>query len=282
MKSIFAGLILILFGFNSVTFSQSSLPKCEGIDSSRWSKCFGTERVEDKIAPDAEREYVGLGIEVEMEAGVIKVISPIDDTPASRAGIKAGDYIVRIDGGQVQGKTLMEAVNLMRGSVGTPIEIVITRKGEKKAIELKIVRETIQTTFKRAKYVGEYKNGKFHGQGTYTGKFGDNYVGQFKDGEFSGQGTYAWVTKDKKGAKYVGRFQNDKYHGQGTYIFADGAKYIGQFKDGKFHGQGTYTGADGRRYVGEWNDDKFHGRGTFNYPDGRVEEGIWKYGRLVE
>ena len=78
MKSILAGLILILFGFNSVTFSQSSLPKCEGIDSSRWSKCFGTERVEDKIAPDSEKEYVGLGIEVEMEAGVIKVISPID------------------------------------------------------------------------------------------------------------------------------------------------------------------------------------------------------------
>ena len=190
MKSIFAGLILILFGFNSVTFSQSSLPKCEGIDSFRWSKCFGTERVEDKIAPDAEREYVGLGIEVEMEAGVIKVISPIDDTPASRAGIKAGDYIVRIDGDQIQGKTLMEAVNLMRGSVGTPIKIVITRKGEKKAIELKIVRETIQTTFKKAKYVGEYKNGKFHGQGTYTGADGRRYVGEWNDDKFHGRGTF--------------------------------------------------------------------------------------------
>jgi hypothetical protein len=278
MKSIFAGLILILFGFNSVTFSQNSLPKCEGNDSSKWSKCFGTERVEDKEAGISS--YVGLGIEVEMEAGVIKVISPIDDSPASRAGIKAGDHIVRIDGDQVQGKTLMEALILMRGSEGTPIEIVIARKGEKKTIELKIVREAIQTTFKRAKYAGEYENGKFHGQGTYTGRYGDNYVGQFKDGEFNGQGTYTWVTK--KGAKYVGRFKNDKYHGQGTYIFADGAKYVGRFKKGKFHGQGTYTGSDGRKYIGKWEKNKFHGRGTFNYPDGRVEKGIWKYGRLVE
>ena len=78
MKSIFAGLILILFGFNSVTFSQNSLPKCEGNDSSKWSKCLGTERVEDKEAGISS--YVGLGIEVEMEAGVIKVISPIDES----------------------------------------------------------------------------------------------------------------------------------------------------------------------------------------------------------
>ena len=78
-------------------------------------------------------EFGGLGIEVSMEAGVVKVISPIDDTPASRAGVKAGDYIVRINGQQVQGKSLMEAVNLMRGPVGTSIEITIRRKGLKKA-----------------------------------------------------------------------------------------------------------------------------------------------------
>tara|TARA_Y100000590_G_C15681122_1_gene999834 strand:- start:1201 stop:2046 length:846 start_codon:yes stop_codon:yes gene_type:complete len=79
-----------------------------------------------------------------MEAGVVKVISPIDDTPASRAGVKAGDYIVRIDGDQVQGKTLMEAVNLMRGPVGSPIEITVRRKGLKKAKIFKIVREIIE------------------------------------------------------------------------------------------------------------------------------------------
>jgi len=89
-------------------------------------------------------EFGGLGIEVSMEAGVVKVITPIDNTPASRAGVKAGDYIIRINGEQVQGKTLMEAVNLMRGPVGTSIEITIRRKGLKKAKIFEITREIIQ------------------------------------------------------------------------------------------------------------------------------------------
>ena len=93
---------------------------------------------------DTSGEFGGLGIEVSMEAGVVKVISPIDDTPASKAGVKAGDYIVKINGEQVQGKTLMEAVNLMRGPVGTSIEITIRRKGIKKAKVFKITREIIE------------------------------------------------------------------------------------------------------------------------------------------
>jgi carboxyl-terminal processing protease len=89
-------------------------------------------------------EFGGLGIEVTMESGVVKVISPIDDTPAARAGIKAGDYIVKINGNQVQGKTLMESVNLMRGPVGSSIEITVRRKGLKKAKIYKIIREVIE------------------------------------------------------------------------------------------------------------------------------------------
>ena len=89
-------------------------------------------------------EFGGLGIEVTMEAGVVKVITPIDDTPASKAGIKAGDYIVRINGEQVQGKTLMEAVNLMRGPIGTIIEITVRRKSLKKAKIFKITRAVIE------------------------------------------------------------------------------------------------------------------------------------------
>ena len=89
-------------------------------------------------------EFGGLGIEVTMESGVVKVITPIDDTPAARAGVKPGDYIVKIDDEQVRGKTLMEAVNLMRGPVGTPIEITIRRKNLRKAKIIKIIRETIE------------------------------------------------------------------------------------------------------------------------------------------
>jgi len=96
-------------------------------------------------------EFGGLGIEVGMEAGVVKVISPIDNTPASRAGIKAGDYIVKVNDIQVQGKSLTEAVDLMRGPVGTDIEITVRRVGKKKAIIFNITREIIEVTSVKSK-----------------------------------------------------------------------------------------------------------------------------------
>ncbi|MDB9784487.1 S41 family peptidase [Pelagibacteraceae bacterium] len=104
---------------------------------------------------ETKGEFGGLGIEVGMEAGVIKVISPIDDTPAAKAGIKPGDYIVKIDGEQVQGKTLMEAVKIMRGPVGSKTKLTIRRKGERKAIEISIVREIIEIKSVVAKTLGE-------------------------------------------------------------------------------------------------------------------------------
>ncbi len=98
----------------------------------------------NEMQTETSGEFGGLGIEVGMESGVVKVISPIDDTPASRAGIKAGDYIVKINNIQVQGKSLSEAVDLMRGPVGSGIELTIRRIGEKKAITFNILREIIQ------------------------------------------------------------------------------------------------------------------------------------------
>jgi carboxyl-terminal processing protease len=97
-----------------------------------------------EMQTETSGEFGGLGIEVSMESGVVKVISPIDDTPASRAGIKAGDYIVKINDTQVQGKSLIEAVDLMRGPVGSGIELTIRRKGQKKALTFNVVREVIQ------------------------------------------------------------------------------------------------------------------------------------------
>ena len=98
----------------------------------------------NEMQTETSGEFGGLGIEVGMESGVVKVISPIDDTPASKAGIKAGDYIVKINDTQVQGKSLTEAVGLMRGPVGSGIELTIRRRGEKKALTFNIVREVIQ------------------------------------------------------------------------------------------------------------------------------------------
>ena len=98
----------------------------------------------DEMQTETSGEFGGLGIEVSMEAGVVKVISPIDDTPAARAGLKAGDYIVKINNIQVQGKSLSEAVDLMRGPVGSGIELTVRRRGEKKALTFNIIREIIQ------------------------------------------------------------------------------------------------------------------------------------------
>ena len=107
----------------------------------------------DEMQTETSGEFGGLGIEVGMESGVVKVISPIDDTPASRAGIKAGDYIVKINDTQVQGKSLTEAVELMRGPVGSSIELTIRRIGEKKALNYKIVREVIQIQSVKAELI---------------------------------------------------------------------------------------------------------------------------------
>ena len=95
-------------------------------------------------------EFGGLGIEVTMEDGIVKVIAPIDDTPAFKAGIKSGDLIIKIDNSSVKGLSLNKAVDLMRGKVGSPILLTIARKGESGPIEIKIIRAKIKV--KSVKY----------------------------------------------------------------------------------------------------------------------------------
>ncbi len=111
-----------------------------------------------EMQTDTKGEFGGLGIEIGMESGVVKVISPIDDTPAARAGIKAGDYIVKIGNEQVQGKSLLEAVKLMRGPVGTSIDLTVRRKNVKKPLEFKIVRKVIEVQSVSSKTIGKEKN----------------------------------------------------------------------------------------------------------------------------
>ncbi len=111
-----------------------------------------------EMQTDTRGEFGGLGIEIGMEAGVVKVISPIDDTPAAKAGIKAGDYIVKIGNQQVQGKSLMEAVKLMRGPVDTSIMLTIRRKNVKKPLEFNIVRKIIEVKSVNSEILGKDKN----------------------------------------------------------------------------------------------------------------------------
>jgi carboxyl-terminal processing protease len=114
---------------------------------------YMSPKMYDAMQTETSGKFGGLGIEVGMEAGVVKVISPIDNTPASRVGIKAGDYIVKINETQVQGKTLTEAVDLMRGPVDTDIEITVRRIGVKKAIIFNITREIIKIESVKSKII---------------------------------------------------------------------------------------------------------------------------------
>ena len=111
-----------------------------------------------EMQTDTSGEFGGLGIEIGMEAGVVKVISPIDGTPAEKAGIKAGDYIVKIGKEQVQGKSLMEAVKLMRGPVGTAIDLTVRRKNVKKPLEFKIFRKIIEIKSVSSRTLSKKKN----------------------------------------------------------------------------------------------------------------------------
>ena len=128
-----------------------------------------------EMATETSGEFGGLGIEVSMEAGVVKVISPIDDSPASKAGVKAGDYIVKINNIQVQGKSLTEAVELMRGPIGSEINITIRRVGVKKALNFKIKRAVIEV----ASVKSEIKNNNI-GYIRLT-SFNENSSDQVKD-----------------------------------------------------------------------------------------------------
>ena len=111
-----------------------------------------------EMQTDTRGEFGGLGIEIGMEAGVVKVISPIDDTPAAKAGIKAGDYIVKIGNKQVQGNSLMEAVKLMRGPVDTSIELTVRRKNIKKPLKFTITRKVIEVKSVDSEVLGKNKN----------------------------------------------------------------------------------------------------------------------------
>jgi len=108
-----------------------------------------------EMETETSGKFGGLGIEVGMEFGVVKVITPMDGSPAEREGVKAGDYIVKINETQVQGKTLLEAVELMRGPVGSSLEITVRRKGVKKALVFEIEREIIEVKSVKSKIIDE-------------------------------------------------------------------------------------------------------------------------------
>jgi hypothetical protein len=119
------------------------------------------------------------------------------------------------------------------------------------------------------RFVGEFRNGKRNGQGTYTWGNGNRYVGEFVNDKIEGQGTFTF----KDGARYVGPFRNEKRNGRGTYTWADGNVYVGDFVNDKIEGFGTYSFANGNKYVGPFRNEKRNGRGTFTWKDGNMYVG---------
>ncbi|MDC0202057.1 hypothetical protein OAJ56_02315, partial [Flavobacteriales bacterium] len=163
-------------------------------------------------------------------------------------------------------------------------------------------------------YVGEFKDGKFHGEGTYGDEVG-TYVGQWKDNVFNGNGEVTVGTIEFPIVVYVGKFKDGSpignfkcaanipfsftyvgeileaffpfyvHHGHGTWIGGEGRykgdKYVGEWKEGKKDGEGTYTYSNGDKYVGEWKGDEKHGEGTYTYDDGTIKKGLWENNEFI-
>jgi len=123
-------------------------------------------------------EFGGLGIEVTLDSGFVKVVSPIDGTPAAKAGIEAGDYITMLDDKQVLGMTLQEAVEHMRGKVGEPIKLTVQREGTPEALKFEIVRDTIEIHAVRS---AEYNNIGYLRITTFNNNTYDNLLDEIKN-----------------------------------------------------------------------------------------------------
>ena len=129
--------------------------------------------------------------------------------------------------------------------------------------------------YSKSYYVGEFKDNKKHGQGSYVWDHGDKYTGEWKNGQRTGQGTYIWSNGDK----YSGDYINGDMHGQGTLVWANGDRYDGDFKLNIRDGQGTLTWVNGNKYSGQFRNNKFSGEGVYNYKNGDKYIGEYAFGK---
>ena len=141
-------------------------------------------------------------------------------------------------------------------------------------------RQTI--TYTNARYEGEVRNGKPHGQGTVTWDDSTRYEGEWRNGNRHGQGTFTWKgTGEYAGreGRYEGGWRNDKHHGHGVKVWPNGDRYEGDFVNGKSHGDGLWIAADGEYYLGQFRNGKRHGRGASFQIGGTRYDGEWRNGK---
>ena len=262
--------ILPFLLLSSLAWAESELPECEGTDYRQWTNCQGTMTL-----PDGNK-YVG----------------------EWKDGQWHGQGTMTLPDGK-----LAWAENQLPECEGTDYRQWTNCQGTWN--ENNIL--TYMTWANGQKYVGEWKDGKYHGQGTYTWPDGKKYVGEWKDGKYHGPGTIdgrvidAGIWKDNKlvselseceGSPATDMALSEKWTNcYGNYTFTDedrvSVKYVGEWKDGKYHGQGTFTRFSGsgcgsyrEQYVGEWKDGKRHGQGAYtNFFGGYQYFGEWKDGK---
>jgi hypothetical protein len=214
---------------------------------------------------------------------IINCASTPEETPPERARTEPaqtshtiGDTIILRNGQTIENAK----------SVVTKDQLVVTDSTGKITVYKKSEVSEVKKGYSADGCKGDCKNGQGikysgswrEGQEIIGTSYGAKYVGQFKDGDYNGQGTLTISYGDK----YVGQFNDGSYNGQGTRTFANGDKYVGQFKDGKFmSGQATKTDSFGNVYVGQWKDGKKNGKGTETLANGDKFSGQFKDGQFV-
>ncbi len=179
---------------------------------------------------------------------------------------------------------ILFSFSLVFSCVEKETETESNEQDNKKTIQTPKVIDTIYSD--SSQYIGEWKDGKRNGQGTYIDTNGNKYVGEWQNGQPNGKGTYTWEEGQYEGDKYEGEWQNGLHHGQGTYTWGSGTNkgdvYVGTFINNKKTGFGTCNYANGNIYVGEWKDGNSHGEGTFTTTDGKVREGLFENGEYIQ
>jgi len=242
----------------NTSFTESTLPPCQGEDHMQWTNCVGTYLKKDVKPTGWTRDYTG-------EFG--SILGKREGQGSSKVYRDGSLYATYV--GEFKDDKLNGQVNIMYANGKSYV-------GEFK--DNKLNGQGTMTIVDGSTYVGGWKDSKRHGQGTMTwaGTDGYKYVGEFKDNKRHGQGTETWANGDK----YVGGWKDSKRHGQGFLTLHD-EKYTGQFKNNKFDGLGTYFYDDKNIYRGEWKNDKRNGKGTIIYSNKDALSGLFKDGKFI-